>query len=961
MSDYKRIVTNVKNRSNVIEISSDPNKKKFVFAMITFNNYINFHNIIESFTELKTDDMFTLVILDNGSVDMTLSYLEKLFIDNVNIIIIKNDSISYDDSLKVIDEIVSYMNYDHLVIMRDNFTLTKEIFYLDARKTMIIGDSHYYEPVEIKNRDKLNIDVNLGNDSPIFNKENIFFRHNINYHFKNELKHISMCSIPSRIETLEKVLSVKNQVDKIHIYLNNYDSIPSYLLDEKITIYQENDIGDMGKFYAVEKLNGYIFTIDDDNFIPESYIAYLIEKIHYYRKRNIVGLHGSVIKIDAKDYYNDRKVYSGFWELKEDKYVHILGTGFFGYHSSTITFKRNNFHYPNMADIWAGVICQRNKVGMVCVTHPTKWVKFDDNINNHKDTIWGNCHNMTENKMNTRKYQSKTIQYNSPFILYRSQSNKKVVVTGVTTYKRLDYFKDFVESYCKTISNEYHHILIVADDENGNEEKIKIVNQLDNVDVYFIKNNRTGVAYQTNTMLKLISQFHFDYMFKADDDIVFQKAGWDKLYIDAIEYSGYDHLCYQNSQYLRELANKNTSNGNFFVDHEPVYDQSNYCYSYINVRNANGCFFSVTPRVLQLVGYTDPISFPIRGEWHTDFSLRCCRANLNKEVSFFDAVHSNIYIKLQNELIDDYQPALQWDEYKDTRTKELIDKRRSVINDVTRLYIPFQNLKKEYTLNTYFDHIYLINLDKSKDRLEHVKNIFGKYNIEFDRYSAINGSLECYDEEYKKLIDVDLDNVKDLPYTLDYHIKYEHDLERVKYQLNRKKTMEKVMTRGAFGYLQSWKNIILDAMENNYRRILIFDDDILINKDYLELFNSAISQANDWYILKLGTCQYDWHRFVKFISDNLYQDQGTSVGTHAVGIDCRMYIPLLYYINTMKLPLDEGAIHKVMKVYNEMSYIVEPNIFIQQADESTIKSSEVHVNEKEKKDNIFRWNYELYE
>ena len=37
------------------------------------------------------------------------------------------------------------------------------------------------------------------------------------------------------------------------------------------------------------------------------------------------------------------------------------------------------------------------------------------------------------------------------------------------------------------------------------------------------------------------------------------------------------------------------------------------------------------------------------------------------------------------------------------------------------------------------DNIWVINLDKSKDRLQHIKNEFNKYNMSFKRFSAIYG------------------------------------------------------------------------------------------------------------------------------------------------------------------------------------------------------------------------------
>ena len=75
-----------------------------------------------------------------------------------------------------------------------------------------------------------------------------------------------MASIPERTGSLKKVVdSIINQVDELHIYLNNYEEIPHFLNRDKVTAYLSNyekgDLGDIGKFYNVEKATGYFLSI----------------------------------------------------------------------------------------------------------------------------------------------------------------------------------------------------------------------------------------------------------------------------------------------------------------------------------------------------------------------------------------------------------------------------------------------------------------------------------------------------------------------------------------------------------------------------------------------------------------------------------------------------------------------------------------------------------------------------
>jgi glycosyl transferase family 25 len=51
-------------------------------------------------------------------------------------------------------------------------------------------------------------------------------------------------------------------------------------------------------------------------------------------------------------------------------------------------------------------------------------------------------------------------------------------------------------------------------------------------------------------------------------------------------------------------------------------------------------------------------------------------------------------------------------------------------------------------LNDYFDKIYCINLDRRTDRWERCQEIFSKINLNVERFSAIDGSVDNYNLGY---------------------------------------------------------------------------------------------------------------------------------------------------------------------------------------------------------------------
>ena len=160
---------------------------------------------------------------------------------------------------------------------------------------------------------------------------------------------------------------------------------------------------------------------------------------------------------------------------------------------------------------------------------------------------------------------------------------KYKIVTCVTSYNRLPYIKKFVSSWKNTISKEFENILIIADD-GSKDGTLKYLDAVESKNIFIIKNNRLGISKQTNCLLRKSLSIGFDYGFKCDDDIWFDKHGWQNLYINAINNSGKDHLCYHNRDWCW-----------------PRRDQvkENLLLAQTSVLDAMGCFWTFTPEVIK--------------------------------------------------------------------------------------------------------------------------------------------------------------------------------------------------------------------------------------------------------------------------------------------------------------------------------------------------------------------------
>ena len=122
-----------------------------------------------------------------------------------------------------------------------------------------------------------------------------------------------MASIPERVASLEhSVESVIDQVDTLHVYLNNYLTVPTFLLADTIVVHRSQDhgdLGDTGKFFASSKARGMFFTLDDDISYPTDYVAIMRSKLEFYGYKHAVCVHGSILPERPIDsYLQDRTV-----------------------------------------------------------------------------------------------------------------------------------------------------------------------------------------------------------------------------------------------------------------------------------------------------------------------------------------------------------------------------------------------------------------------------------------------------------------------------------------------------------------------------------------------------------------------------------------------------------------------------------------------------------------------------
>jgi len=260
-----------------------------------------------------------------------------------------------------------------------------------------------------------------------------------------------------------------------------------------------------------------------------------------------------------------------------------------------------------------------------------------------------------------------------------------------------------------------------------------------------------------------------------------------------------------------------------------------------------------------------------------------------------------------------------------------------------------ESQKKSNLINTYFDCIYLLNLkNRSEKRLKSILQL-EKTGINAWIVDGIDGYQQPHKEEYEQYYNLPL---------------YEKDAHPLEFRLKRKC----ISSPGAWGVLKSKKMIFLDAHKNQYRRILILQDDLIFIKDFHSRFSSFINNIDDdWKIIALGATQHKWD-----IPDYLsYQDQAIkdydphqkfyypliTDGAFALGYDSSVFPLIIHEIDKMNCSFDSGAVRAVYAAYPGKCFVCQPNLIIADVSTSDIRSGRNQAEFSAK----IKWDLSLYD
>lgn len=206
--------------------------------------------------------------------------------------------------------------------------------------------------------------------------------------------------------------------------------------------------------------------------------------------------------------------------------------------------------------------------------------------------------------------------------------------------------------------------------------------------------------------------------------------------------------------------------------------------------------------------------------------------------------------------------------------------------------------------NTYFDEIYVINLNHETIKKDRITKVFDKYNIKCNFVEAVYGYDSIYEENFKNT---------------------------------------KLKTPGAYGYSMSMIKIFKDAIKKEHNKILICDDDIILHNNFDIKFDELIKSIPfSWKVLFFGlsgpwsfnsnTFLYDFRYDKKFITNLISCD-----GSYCVGYDKSMFNNIIEETQKFELAFDTQLIKYLNENLSIEKYACYPQIVI--AD--TVKKSTI--------------------
>lgn len=175
------------------------------------------------------------------------------------------------------------------------------------------------------------------------------------------------------------VESLIDQVDRIGVYLNDYEEVPGFLAHPRIDVAVSADHGDLrdnGKFFFLEHSSHRFYAAaDDDIKYPPNYIQRMMSVLIDAGTPSAVAVHGAVYPEKILGLFTSRRLFHYAESLQHVMPVHLVGTGTLLFEQAEWGLGFEEFGEPGMADIWFARSARKRLARLYVANRNKEWLK----------------------------------------------------------------------------------------------------------------------------------------------------------------------------------------------------------------------------------------------------------------------------------------------------------------------------------------------------------------------------------------------------------------------------------------------------------------------------------------------------------------------------------------------------------------------------------------------------------
>ena len=275
------------------------------------------------------------------------------------------------------------------------------------------------------------------------------------------------------------------------------------------------------------------------------------------------------------------------------------------------------------------------------------------------------------------------------------------------------------------------------------------------------------------------------------------------------------------------------------------------------------------------------------------------------------------------------------------RLKSFIDRGFTIDDNNLKAYLDTVNTHQPtQNINKLVDNIYVLNLQRDEWRYDILARKLSKHNIEHQRFIGVDGGdISGGDEEKRKAYKRIIEEYEHEPF-------YDRLVSRAAHALACKQAGA-FRTSGAMGCLQSHRNIIQDAIDKKYKKILIFQDDIYFHNKFGQMLARLTPTIESSVMTHLGA--FEWNEPVKRdkwpdpnwnFNKCKYATTENTCGMWATVVGREMFEPFMRLSRFRLMSADLCFSFLGFNQFFKSSWVAHPNIIVSDTSHSNTSSTQ---------------------